>query len=64
MKSRSPCLSVIAERDDLEVEPRDGVLSGLELAEQVRVFLLHLLEELHLPENVSRVCLLEDFRQP
>ena len=54
---------VVAERDDLEVQAGDGVLPGLELTEQVRVFLLHFLEQLHLPQHVARVGLLEYLRQ-
>lgn len=54
---------VRVERDDLVVEARDCVLSRLELGKEVRVFLLHLLKKLGLPEHISRVGLLEDLRQ-
>ena len=54
---------VVAERDDLEVQAGDGVLPGLELAEQVGVFFLHLLEQLHLPQHVTCVGLLEYLSQ-
>lgn len=55
---------LVAERDNLEVQARDGVLPGLELTEEVGVLLLHLLEQLHLPQHVSGVRFLEDLRQP
>ena len=54
---------LVAEGGDLEVQARDRVLPGLELAEQVGVVLLHLLEQLHLPHDVARVGLPEDLRQ-
>ena len=54
-------LVVGVEGDDLEVQARDRVLPGLELRKEMRVFLLHLLKELRLPENVARVGLLEYF---
>ena len=57
-------LVVGVEGDDLEVQARDRVLPGLELTEQVGVFLLHLLKELRLPEDVARVGLLEYLGEP
>ena len=50
--------------DDLKVEACDRILAGLELAEQVGVFFLHLLKELRLPEDVARVCLFENLGEP
>lgn len=55
---------VAVKGDDLIVEARDRVLPRLELGKEVRVFLLHLLKELGLPEHVPGVRLLEDLRQP
>ena len=54
---------LVAEGGDLEVQARDRVLPGLELAEQVGIVLLHLLKQLHLPHDVARVGLPEDLRQ-
>ena len=54
---------LVTEGGDLEVQARDSVLSGLELAEQVGIVLLHLLKQLHLPHDVTRVGLAEDRRQ-
>ena len=54
---------VAVKGDDLIVEARDRVLPRLELGKEVRVFLLHLLKKLGLPEHISRVGLLEDLRQ-
>ena len=54
---------VRVERDDLVVEARDRVLSRLELGKEVRVFLLHLLKKLGLPEYISRVGFFEDLCQ-
>ena len=45
------------------LETGDCVLSRLELGKEVRIFLLHLLKKLGLPEHISRVGLLEDLRQ-
>ena len=50
---------VAVKGDDLIVEARDRVLPRLELGKEVRVFLLHLLKELGLPEHVPGVRLLE-----
>ena len=55
---------VVPEGDDLIVQASDSILPGLELAEQVGVLLLHLLEQLHLTHHVPGIRLPEDLRQP
>ena len=49
-------LLIIPERLHLPIKPRHGQLPCLELRKQVRVFLFHLLKQLHLLPHIAVVC--------